>query len=324
MGAAEAAAQPASLWLIADSVRPARRSTAVSLYYAGNTAGQIVTFVLGGWVLLHFDWHPAFLIAGLPGVALAILLMSLTREPARGGTEHPGPKHAPAEVGSARATTLALLRERPLVHASVANMLSISVLMCINPWRIPLLHRLHGIPVSCAAIWAGLGVGVIQTVTSLLVGPVAEHISRGAPARLAVIPAIGCLGTMLAGFAMVLAPTLTGTLVGMCCLAFFSGTSLAPSYALILATAPADVRGSATALGKLATIIIGNSCLLWFTGAVSDAIGGEHSIRWALVGTLAFNLWATVHFVLAGLAAHRSGRASDRRGASASPEVPVT
>jgi MFS family permease len=84
VGAAEAPASPGSLSLIGDLFPPQKRGTAVSLYYAGTAAGQFITFVIGGWLLIHFGWRSLFLIAGVPGLILAGLLMFTCREPVRG------------------------------------------------------------------------------------------------------------------------------------------------------------------------------------------------------------------------------------------------
>ena len=88
VGATEAPASPGSLSLIGDMFPKERRTTAISLYYAGTATGQMITFLVGGWLLLHFSWRALFLIAGVPGLILALLLFFTCREPKRDRRAH--------------------------------------------------------------------------------------------------------------------------------------------------------------------------------------------------------------------------------------------
>src|SRR5260370_32161072 len=84
VGAAEAPVMPASLSLIADVIPKKQRNTAVSIYVSGAAVGQILIFIIGGSLLMHFDWRTVFLVAGGPAAALAALLYFTTPGPARG------------------------------------------------------------------------------------------------------------------------------------------------------------------------------------------------------------------------------------------------
>ena len=87
VGAAEAPVMPASLSLIAHVIPKMQRNTAISIYVSGGAVGQILIFILGGWLLLHFDWRRVFLVAGGPAALLAALLYFTTREPQRGALD---------------------------------------------------------------------------------------------------------------------------------------------------------------------------------------------------------------------------------------------
>src|SRR4029077_304628 len=70
VGAAEAPVMPASLSLIADVIPKRQRHTAISIYVSGAAVGQILIFILGVWLLMHFDWRRVFLVAGGPAAGL--------------------------------------------------------------------------------------------------------------------------------------------------------------------------------------------------------------------------------------------------------------
>jgi len=104
VGIGEAAANPAGYSLISDWFSRSRRGTAFGLYSCGFYLGQGLAFGLGGLVIFYWmlafgeigpfglrGWQAAFLLVGLPGAAMAVIVGSL-REPERGlsdGTRPP-------------------------------------------------------------------------------------------------------------------------------------------------------------------------------------------------------------------------------------------
>ncbi|GGJ53115.1 MFS transporter [Sphingopyxis bauzanensis] len=96
VGVGEAAANPSAYSLISDWFSRGKRGTALGLYSTGFYLGQGLAFTIGGLVIYYWfstygdvgpfglqGWQAAFLIVGLPGLAMA-LLVSMLREPKRG------------------------------------------------------------------------------------------------------------------------------------------------------------------------------------------------------------------------------------------------
>jgi MFS family permease len=83
LGVGQGITEPSASSLLADYYPPSRRGRAFSiqqnLFFVGAGAG----LALGGFVGQHFGWRWAFVIAGLPGLAIASLVYRL-REPKRG------------------------------------------------------------------------------------------------------------------------------------------------------------------------------------------------------------------------------------------------
>ncbi len=99
VGAGEAALAPAANSLLADSFPKERLSTALSVYSMGIPVGSALAFIVGGQVIgfaesmpdieipgygLMGGWQKAFLMVGLPGVLLSLLLFTI-KEPSRKG-----------------------------------------------------------------------------------------------------------------------------------------------------------------------------------------------------------------------------------------------
>lgn len=99
VGVGEATASPCAYSLIADWFPQRMKATALSIYSSGLFVGSGLSLILGGsivdwWNTAYPDggilglagWQVAFLAVGLPGLGLALWVLSL-REPVRGGED---------------------------------------------------------------------------------------------------------------------------------------------------------------------------------------------------------------------------------------------
>jgi len=84
VGIAEAGCSPPAHSLISDFYEPAERTSALSVYSCGTSLGYLSAAVLGGYVAQQAGWRTACLIVGVPGIAIALLIKGIIREPPRG------------------------------------------------------------------------------------------------------------------------------------------------------------------------------------------------------------------------------------------------
>jgi MFS family permease len=315
VGAAEATASPASFSLITDIFPLRQRNTAVSIYYAGAPGGQLVIFLLGGWLLMHFDWRAVFLVAAIPGLILAALLFLTCKEPVRGAQDMPAAENKPAEAKlpppSLKQIASLLFLSPSLRNALLGNMIVAGVGSTLIIWLTSFLVRIHELPVSQAAIWVGLGYGLPMTIGSLIVGPLADRYSKGETVRLARIPFVASIAGLGAGITMALSPSLNMALIWLILFSFLAGLYTGPSYSLVLSLAQANIRGSTMATAKMLVILIGSGIFPVVTGAISDAVGGDDSIRPAILATVALLAPAALFFYLAGRAGGRDPERPD-------------
>ena len=102
VGVGEASASPAAYSLLADYFSPKVRATVLSIYSSGIFIGMGIGLFLGGLIVDNWNeayplkpeapfqlagWHVAFFVVGLPGLLLALLVMTI-REPLRGSREN--------------------------------------------------------------------------------------------------------------------------------------------------------------------------------------------------------------------------------------------
>ena len=81
LGLAEPTAFPAQLRTVTIWFPGTLRATANSVCVAGGTFGAIIAPPLVAWLALSFNWHMAFLVPGILGIVIAILWITLYRDP---------------------------------------------------------------------------------------------------------------------------------------------------------------------------------------------------------------------------------------------------
>ena len=87
VGIGEAGGSPPSHSIVSDIFPAEQRATALSIYSLGVYGGILVGTVGGAYLVEYFDWRTAFVVVGLPGVLLALLVRLVVKEPPRGMAE---------------------------------------------------------------------------------------------------------------------------------------------------------------------------------------------------------------------------------------------
>ena len=172
VGIGEATAAPAAYSLLSDWFPRRLRATALAIYSAGLYVGGGISLGLGGLIVARWTdaypnggpfglagWQAAFMIVGLPGLLLALLVATL-REPARGLSEGlPPPAPHPAPFGAFLAELVTIVPPLTLVGAAQGGARSLAVNLFglgIVTACVLTLIRLGEPP----AQWIAIGIGV--------------------------------------------------------------------------------------------------------------------------------------------------------------------
>ena len=108
VGVGEAGCSPSSHSLISDYYPAKQRASALAIYSFGIPLGTMFGAILGGWLAQTFSWRVAFVVVGLPGVILALIVRLVIKEPLRGGADAvQRPAMTAADAASASAGGLA-------------------------------------------------------------------------------------------------------------------------------------------------------------------------------------------------------------------------
>jgi MFS family permease len=141
---------------------------------------------VGGWVTLHYGWRAACVAVGLPGVAMALALRLLVREPPRGLADGlPAPAPAPFALATELAA-LAQVARSLFLSWPVANVilgLTVASFASYGSWAfIPAYFpRAFGLDYATAGWVLGL-VGSVPVALGTLAGGFLTDLADGLPA----------------------------------------------------------------------------------------------------------------------------------------------
>ena len=159
VGIGEAAYGTIAPSLLADYFPREKRGRVYAIFFCAIPIGSALGYVVGGLADTHLGWRAAFYVAGLPGLLLALLALTLP-DPPRGVTDagEAPPPGTPKESGWA--SYLALARNRPFRIAVLGYAAYTFGLGAMAFWMPAFLERVRGVPKETATIRFGLVVVV--------------------------------------------------------------------------------------------------------------------------------------------------------------------
>ncbi len=158
VGIGEAGCSPPAHSMIADLYPPEKRSTAMGVYTIGISAGIMLAYLLGGWVVQNIGWREALLIVGLPGLVLAAVVRFTVVEPSRGHSEG---RAAVAKQPPFLKTLRFLWRRPSFAHMTIAAGLSSYVGYSVISFLPSFLVRSFGMPEGQIGLYLGLIIGIV-------------------------------------------------------------------------------------------------------------------------------------------------------------------
>lgn len=241
VGVGEAGGSPPSHSIIADYFPKEKRSTALSIYSLGIPFGQMLAFLAGGWVVQHLGWRNAFFIVGLPGILLAIILKLTVREPIRGATDG-GAGKVSFKEGFAE-----LVKIPTYWGIAVATALASFTGYGIGLWVVDFYKRTFALSYTEITVPLGILNGVVYGLGTWAGGWLTDRFGKKDRRAYLVIPALGMLATIPAGFLSTWAPSPFWAFFWSAPFLLGLGMYLGPSFALIQTLAPVRLRAFAIA-----------------------------------------------------------------------------
>jgi predicted MFS family arabinose efflux permease len=302
VGCGEAGSSPPSHSIIADLYPPKKRATAMATFALGVNIGILIGFLVGGWMNEFFGWRAAFMVVGLPGLLLAVLVRTTLREPERGHSDG-RTAEAAAEPPTLRKSFAFMWRRRSLRHIVIGATLNSFVGYGAVAWVPAFLIRSFGMSTGDVGTALALIIGIAGGLGTFFGGYYADRLGqRDVRWNMWLVSACVAAGVPFA-FGVYLAPTAAWALVAFVVPAAVGALYLGPSLALVQGLVPVRMRTVASAILLFILNIIGLGIGPQMVGIVSDALApsyGQESLRYALLIVGLVNAWAAVHFFLAG------------------------
>ena len=311
----EAGGTPPANSILGDYYKPVSRSTALGIYAMGVTLGSVLANLFGGpiaqmkgetfgvwissiglgslfggvdWVNVE-GWRIAFVVVGLPGILIALLLLLTVKEPPRGYSDPPG-------TVKEDATFMDAFREisgKPTFWWMAVGAAFVAFVgYGLASFQAPFLQRVHGLGVRDAAIQYGAPLSALAALGTFLGGYITEKFSRKSQRAVALVPAIGLvIAVPFYGFAL-LTENLTLVFPFMAVGAMCHYAYLGAQYNIASSVVTSRSRATAVAVLLILVSIIGNGVGPYFVGFFSDMfmadaladIGGDVSLSLCKAG----------------------------------------
>jgi predicted MFS family arabinose efflux permease len=299
VGVGEAGGTPPALSLLSDYFAWRQRAFAITVFSIGASLGSMLGST-AGYVSDAWGWRVAFMVLGVPGVAVAVTLFLTVREPRRGRLDAAGPTTAPATL---RATCHFLVHQRALLHAVAAGTLWTLWSWGLMWWIPAFLARSHHMSVGGAggalSLMHGLGGTTVLLLTALMMTRFETRDAR-------IVPRLSAAIVFVATIPSILAVCVSSTTLALAMLWIFVPLSYAlfgPVLSLVQNLVPASMRAQATALlmftANIANLVIAPVSI----GIASDRLApayGTESLRVALIPLACTGFWAAYHFYAVG------------------------
>jgi predicted MFS family arabinose efflux permease len=302
VGIGEAGGLPPSASLVSDYFRPERRARIFAVLASAVPLGVFVGFLLGGWVAEFYGWRAAFIVAGAPGILVALVLWLTLREPPRGFSD----KRGAAEPAPPFKETLRYLAGLKSYRQIVLGT-AIVTLGAVGSgiWIPSFFIRTHGMGIAEIGTWLAFiygGGGAIGTISG---GLLAEYLTEktGDQRWYVWVCAIATACLLPFAFFVYLWPHPVPALLVHIGTTILMHMFMGPVGGTVQNLAGPGRRAMAAAINLLMVNLIALGLGPLIVGAASDyfsASYGTDALRYSIltVVVIAFS-WASLHFYLA-------------------------
>jgi predicted MFS family arabinose efflux permease len=300
VGIGEAGGSPPSHSIISDIFPPTNRASAIAFYSTGVNIGILFGFLFGGWLNEFFGWRVAFLVVGLPGIAIALIVRLTLREPIRGLAEH-------RTVNDEQEPLLDVVRllwsRRSFRHIAFAAALNAFAGYSTSNWTASFMIRSHEMTTGELGTWLAMIMGLGGAIGVFCGGLIADRLALRDKRWYVWLPTLTgfiCVPFMIGVYVVDNAYlSLSLSIVPGLLFNVYLGNAIATTHGLV----GLRMRATASAILFLILNIIGLGAGPWTVGVVSDYLEpslGLESLRHAMLYLLPFMMfWSCCHFYLA-------------------------
>jgi MFS family permease len=298
VGIGEAGASPPAHSLLSDYFPPEKRATVLSIYASGIYVGVGLGYWLGGWINDIYGWRTAFLVVGLPGVFMALLVRFTIREPERGMSERLVSTTQIYTLKDAWRFFSSLPTGRRLALASGFHAF---VSYGLAAWIPAFFVRIHHMTPGELGGWLSWITALGGGGGTFFGGWIADRWVRRQPRARTYMGVIGVSFAIPTAAATLLLENTQWALLAYLPASVCSTLWIGPAFATAQDLVPPTMRAMASAVFLFIATIIGMGAGPQAVGILNDLIGTPEAIRYSLLSTaIIMNVISAVLFWLAG------------------------
>ncbi len=300
VGVGEAGSNPPSHSIISDLYKPEERATAMAIFSLGVNLGVMLGYLIGGWVNEFLDWRWAFVVAGVPGLLIALVVRFSMVEPPRGYSDGIVEKPPAPPFWS----VVRHMVNNAIIRQIVAGTTLISFAgYAAIAWVPVYLQRVHGYTTGESGTILAIAIGIFGGLGTFFGGYFADRLAKRNEGWRAWIVAAACIVYLPFGYLSLTATDPFWAAAWFFGPAIFGGVYLGTNFASLQSQLPVEMRSVGAAINLFILNIIGLGLGPLTVGAISDAtaaVDGIDSIRNGLLAMLLVMVWGAVHQWWAG------------------------
>ena len=306
VGVGEAGCTPAAHSLIADSVPPEKRSSAIAFFGLGIPIGGLLGLIIGGIVNDQYGWRIALMLVGTPGILLAFILPLIIRDPRRcADSAHFNTAGSPVKAKlSIKDAAREVFASKAYLYVFIAASFTAFLSYGKGLWTISFFIRSHGLSTTEAGLAMAVALGISGIIGTWLGGKMADVFGKRDKRHILTLPAIGmaiAAPILFAGYwaedwriavALLILPTILNS-------AYYG-----PAYGCVQGLVRPEARAIAASLVVFGQNLIGLGLGPLLFGVLSDwlqPMAGDDSVRWVLYGAAWLGLIPAFFFWRASL-----------------------
>jgi predicted MFS family arabinose efflux permease len=297
LGVGEASNMAPTSALIGDMFGGRWRVMAMAVFSAGGPLAIMLCYPLIGWISANHGWRFAYPVMGLIGLAVALLTISVVREPAREKSAEPDTSRE-----SFRKSAAEILKSRTFILLCLSGIMVSINYSALLAWLPTFMLRVHGLDAEATGALLGIYKGMVGIVATIAGGIAVTWLMRFDRRWLAWAPMLFALVMVPAQLLLLLADQPMWWHIGLA-LETIGMQGITPAlFALLITLLDSRVRATGAALYLLIFNLVGQSVGPLAVGALNDgplAGFGPEAIRYSLLtAPLVIAIGAGLLFVL--------------------------
>ena len=312
VGIGEAGCTPTAHSLISDYVPKEQRASALAFFSIGTPLGGLIGLAMGGVMADLYGWRTAFLLAGLPGLVLTVVVFFTLREPrrqiAKDAAAHvPGKGHFSATLKYLVAKkTFWLIAFAAAVKAFIGyghGPFTASMFFRIHPEEIASLAAMFGLK-SAGFLGLALGLmgGTAGIISSWVGGWIADQAAKRDIRAYMSVPAVASIISPAIYIFAIFQDSAAWAIVLLVLPGLLGSLWYGPVYSSAQGLVPPHMRATAASILLFIINMVGLGLGPLAVGFLSDflsgpmGMGSAEGVRWALalsslMGIIAFALF---------------------------------